>query len=116
MWVGCLPVASVPSWQLTQLPVMLAWSKLAGIQPGRVAVVAVVAARKMARMLAQWRRMPLWQLKQVPMTWVWSDAGSRDEHVLWQSSQMFVVLICPWSFPVASMPLWQWKQSPVMLV
>ena len=32
IWVGCLPVASVPSWQLTQLPVIFTWSKLAGIQ------------------------------------------------------------------------------------
>jgi hypothetical protein len=69
-WVGCLPVAVVPSWQE----------------------------------------------KQVPTTWVWSttNTGSQDE-LLWQSSQIFAVLMCPLPFPVASKPLWQEKQPPVML-
>jgi hypothetical protein len=31
MWVALLPVARVPSWQLTQLPVTPAWLNVAGI-------------------------------------------------------------------------------------
>ena len=32
MWVAFLPVALVPSWQLTQLLTMPVWSNLAGSQ------------------------------------------------------------------------------------
>jgi hypothetical protein len=32
MCVAVLPVASTPLWQLKQLPTMVEWSKVAGIQ------------------------------------------------------------------------------------
>ena len=33
MWLPPLPDAVVPLWQLAQVPVTLAWLKLAGVQP-----------------------------------------------------------------------------------
>ena len=63
-----MPVAEEPLWQLEQLLVTLAWSKLAGTQP------AVVWQSVQTSGLAMWvadlpvAMEPLWQLTQVPST------------------------------------------------
>ena len=49
------------------------------------------------------------------MTWEWSIvATGENATVEWQASQVFVVLACIGCLPVASVPLWQLKQFPVM--
>ena len=79
MWSGVLPVASVPLWQELQLPVMLAWSKLAGTH------AVVVWQSSQLSPLAMWvgclpvATVPLWQDPQVPSTWVWSTVVAGDQ-------------------------------------
>ncbi|RZV37112.1 MAG: hypothetical protein EX272_06365 [Chromatiales bacterium] len=68
--VGCLPTASVPLWQLTQLSVMFAWSKFAGIQAFVVWQSSQVSPLEICEGCLPVAVAPLWQDTQVPMTWV----------------------------------------------
>ncbi len=70
MCVAFLPVAWVPLWQLEQVPVTLAWLKLAGVQ-------ALVEWQSLhCAVVVMWfavlpgATVPLWQLEHVPLTWV----------------------------------------------
>jgi len=55
----------------------------------------------------------LWQPEQVPVTWVWSNTAFENVLVVWQSSQLFplVMWFCP--LPGAVRPLWQLAQEPM---
>ena len=69
MCVAFLPVAVVPLWQLTQLPVMPLWSKaLAGIHAMVVwqALHSCAVERCVADLPVA--MVPLWQEEQVPTT------------------------------------------------
>ena len=90
-WDVGLPVAVVPLWQVEQLPVMLAWSKRAGVH----AVVEWQSAQVFA--LWMWFAgfpvavVPLWQVKHAAVTPEWSKRAGVQATVVWQSSQVLDV-------------------------
>ncbi|RMF13926.1 MAG: hypothetical protein D6758_12355 [Gammaproteobacteria bacterium] len=65
-----LPVAVVPLWQASHRPVMLLWSKLAGVQ---------------ARVV--------WQVTQSAVVVMWLEGLPVDVLPLWQASQRPVMLL-----------------------
>ena len=68
MCVGFLPVACVPLWQLTQLPVMPLCAKFAGRQAVVVWQLSQLLSLTICVAFLPIAVVPLWQLKQVPVT------------------------------------------------
>ena len=72
IWVGCLPVAITPSWQLEQVPLAFEWSKRAPSQ------VNVLWQSSHSNVVCIWAGClpvaitPLWQLEQILLTVEWS--------------------------------------------
>ncbi len=69
IWAVGLPTACTPLWQLAQLPEMLSWLKLAGIQAAVVWQLSHVLLAVMCAACLPVAVVPLWQLEHVPMTW-----------------------------------------------
>jgi hypothetical protein len=79
MWFDGLPVAFLPLWQLTQVPVTASWSNRAFSHD------VVVWQSSQMLLVGMWfddlpvAFLPLWQLTQVPVTASWSNrAFSHD--------------------------------------
>ena len=94
MCVADLPNATVPLWQLAQVPVTCAWStSTAGLQlfvewhlSQRLLLATCVPDLVCAVT-------PSWQLEQVPVTSLWSTPMSGNQPVeIWQASHVLDVL------------------------
>jgi hypothetical protein len=70
MWLNDLPVARVPSWQLTQLPVTPLWLNVAGTQAVVLWHVSHVSALRMWFVPLPVAVVPLWHVTQLPSTCV----------------------------------------------
>src|SRR5450631_2288555 len=53
---------------------------------------------------------PLWQLAQGAATPRWSKRAGIQAVVVWQFSQVLLVVMCAGPLPAARAPLWQLKQ------
>ncbi|TLZ18533.1 MAG: hypothetical protein E6K34_08195 [Gammaproteobacteria bacterium] len=85
MWVGGMPVADTPLWQLAQLLVTPRWVNTA---PPQLSVVWQASHSRSVTMCVgplPCACTPLWQVEQLPRTWVWSKltAGVQAMDV-WQ--------------------------------
>ena len=89
MWLGPLPVAFVPLWQVPQVPVTCAWStRVAGFQPETAWQDSQVL------LVAMWidffpvAFVPSWQLTQFDTMPVWSHLAGFQAVGVWQESQL----------------------------
>src|SRR2546421_5286765 len=72
MWVGDMPVAETPLWQLAQLLVTPTWLNSA---PPQLSVVWQASHSRSVTMCVgplPCACTPLWQVEQLPRTWGWS--------------------------------------------
>src|SRR2546421_12773496 len=72
MWVGGMPVADTPLWQLAQLLVTPRWLNIA---PPQLSVVWQASHSRSVTMCVgplPCACTPLWQVEQLPRTWGWS--------------------------------------------
>ena len=107
-----MPVAVVPLWQLAQVPVNAAWSKVADPVRGAVAVLAEAVVETWLADLPV-AVVPLWQLAQVPgATPLWLKVAGIQAVVRWQASHEAVVETWFADLPFALVPLWQLAHVP----
>ena len=87
MWVGGMPVARTPSWQLAQLPVT-PWCVKAA--PAQVSVVWQASHSRSVTMCEgglPCACVPLWQVEQLPRAWVWSKLTAGFQAIgVWQAA------------------------------
>src|SRR3989449_8384698 len=77
MWVGGMPVADTPLWQLAQLLVTPRWLNIA---PPQVRVVWQASHSRSVTMCVgplPCAMTPLWQVEQLPRTWGWAELTAR---------------------------------------
>src|SRR5256885_13241032 len=73
MWVGAMPVAYAPLWQVAQPVVTPTWLNTA---PPQVRVVWQASHSRSVTMCVgplPCAITPLWQVEQLPRAWVWSE-------------------------------------------
>src|SRR5256885_5427314 len=77
MWVGAMPVAYAPLWQVAQPVVTPTWVNIA---PPQVRVVWQASHSRSVTMCVgplPCAITPLWQVEQLPRTWVWAKVTAR---------------------------------------
>src|SRR2546427_8860425 len=91
MWVGGMPVADTPLWQLAQLLVTPRWLNTA---PPQVRVVWQASHSRSVTMCVgplPCAITPLWQVEQLPRPWVWSKlTAGLPAMGVWQLAHWFV--------------------------